>query len=114
MGMALVAVSAGLAAAGYRGRPDTVGIDLGTTFSVIALRTGNTTDVLRDEANRALVPSAVYFAPGGEVLVGHAAQAHHVMSFTAWEEKVAKMEAEHAAQLAAVEKLHQLNLLNHF
>ena len=59
MGMALVAVSTGLAVAGYKGRPDTVGIDLGTTFSVIALRTGNTTDVLRDEANRALVPSAV-------------------------------------------------------
>mmetsp|Transcript_30564 Transcript_30564/g.68531 ORF Transcript_30564/g.68531 Transcript_30564/m.68531 type:complete len:534 (+) Transcript_30564:198-1799(+) len=64
-----------LGAKGFTGRPDTVGIDLGTTFSVIALRTPNGTDVLRDADGRALVPSAVYFGPNGESpLVGHAAQ----------------------------------------
>jgi len=55
--------------------PPAVGIDLGTTYSVIAIRTEAGMQVLRDEDDRALVPSAVYFAPDGSVLVGRAAQA---------------------------------------
>ena len=43
---------------------------------MIALRTGNTTDVLLDEDGEALVPSAVYFMEGGSVLVGRAALEH--------------------------------------
>ena len=71
--VAAVAACAVLAAMGFKGRPDTVGIDLGTTYSVVALRSGQATDVLRDADGRALVPSAVYFAPDGRVLVGHEA-----------------------------------------
>jgi hypothetical protein len=51
-----------------------VGIDLGTTFSVVALRNGAVTDVLRDSQGRALVPSAVYFGADGKVLVGREAE----------------------------------------
>ena len=73
---AVVAACAALAMSGFRGRPDCVGIDLGTTFSVIALRTADGVTVLRDEKNRALIPSIVYFRGNGTVLVGHAAQAY--------------------------------------
>ena len=52
-----------------------VGIDLGTTFSVVAIRGASESYALRDEEGRALVPSAVYFAPNGSVLVGRAAEA---------------------------------------
>ena len=46
--VAAVAACAVLAAMGFKGRLDTVGIDLGTTYSVVALRNGLHTDVLRD------------------------------------------------------------------
>lgn len=71
---AVVAACAAMAMSGFRGRPDCVGIDLGTTFSVIALRTADGVTVLRDHNNRALVPSIVYFPDNGTVVVGHAAQ----------------------------------------
>jgi molecular chaperone HscA len=51
-----------------------VGIDLGTTNSLVAtLRSGLTT-VLSDEAGRRLVPSVVHYGEDGEILVGDAAQ----------------------------------------
>jgi molecular chaperone DnaK (HSP70) len=74
--VAAVAACAVLAAMGFKGRLDTVGIDLGTTYSVVALRNGLHTDVLRDASGRALVPSAVYFAPDGSMAVGHDALLH--------------------------------------
>ena len=51
-----------------------VGIDLGTTNSVVAISTGNRPEVLRDAKGRALVPSVVAFAPDGAVTVGEAAR----------------------------------------
>uniref|UniRef100_A0A7S2H244 Uncharacterized protein n=1 Tax=Octactis speculum TaxID=3111310 RepID=A0A7S2H244_9STRA len=74
---AAVAFTAGcaiLAVNGYKGRPDVVGIDLGTTYSVIALKTEYGVKVLRDEANRSLVPSMVHFGSGGAIHVGYAAE----------------------------------------
>ena len=53
-----------------------VGIDLGTTNSLVAtLRSGAPT-VLPDAQGRALLPSIVRYLPGGRVEVGYAAQAH--------------------------------------
>ena len=51
-----------------------VGIDLGTTNSVVAISTGNKPEVLRDAQGRALVPSVVAFAPDGTVTVGEEAR----------------------------------------
>ncbi len=51
-----------------------VGIDLGTTNTVVAAVRGGRAVILKDEAERALVPSVVSFHPGGEVLVGAAAK----------------------------------------
>ena len=47
-----------------------VGIDLGTTHSLVASVRSGTAEVLPDAAGRALLPSVVHYAPGGEVEVG--------------------------------------------
>jgi molecular chaperone DnaK len=52
-----------------------VGIDLGTTNTVVACVRKGQVRVLADEEGRTLLPSVVSFHPSGEVLVGHAAKA---------------------------------------
>ncbi len=47
-----------------------VGIDLGTTNSVVAISTDGNPEVLRDDDGRALVPSIVAYAPDGSAIVG--------------------------------------------
>ncbi|MBF0304521.1 MAG: Fe-S protein assembly chaperone HscA [Alphaproteobacteria bacterium] len=47
-----------------------VGIDLGTTNSVVAVSTGDKPEVLRDEDGEGLVPSVAYYAEDGAVVVG--------------------------------------------
>ena len=52
-----------------------VGIDLGTTNSLVAtVRSGSAT-VLADALGRPLLPSIVRYLPGGKVEVGYPAQA---------------------------------------
>jgi molecular chaperone HscA len=52
-----------------------VGIDLGTTHSLVATVQSGVAQVLRDEEYRALLPSIVRYLPGGAVVVGHEARA---------------------------------------
>jgi molecular chaperone HscA len=52
-----------------------VGIDLGTTNSLVATVRSGAATVLPDEQGRALLPSIVRYLPGGRVEVGYAAQA---------------------------------------
>jgi molecular chaperone HscA len=52
-----------------------VGIDLGTTNSLVATVRSGQAVVLAGDDGRTLVPSVVHFAPDGRLLVGHAAQA---------------------------------------
>ncbi|KIM00139.1 Chaperone protein HscA [Paramagnetospirillum magnetotacticum MS-1] len=47
-----------------------VGIDLGTTNSVVALARDGETEVLRDAEGKGLIPSVVYYADDGEIVVG--------------------------------------------
>ncbi|CUW39282.1 DnaK-like molecular chaperone specific for IscU [Magnetospirillum sp. XM-1] len=47
-----------------------VGIDLGTTNSVVALARDGETEVLRDAEGKGLIPSVVYYADDGEITVG--------------------------------------------
>ncbi len=47
-----------------------VGIDLGTTNSVVAVSADQKPEVLRDEDGKALVPSIVAYAPDGSSIVG--------------------------------------------
>src|SRR4051794_11335970 len=59
-----------------------VGIDLGTTNSLVAtVRSGGAT-VLPDAQGRPLLPSIVRYRPDGRVEVGHAAQAHQAVDPT--------------------------------
>jgi molecular chaperone DnaK len=51
-----------------------LGIDLGTTNSVVAIADGGQARVLTDPDGRRMVPSVVAFAPDGETLVGYAAR----------------------------------------
>jgi molecular chaperone HscA len=52
-----------------------VGIDLGTTNSVVAVSVDNKPEVLRDEDGRGLVPSIVAYAADGSAIVGGMAKA---------------------------------------
>lgn len=52
-----------------------VGIDLGTTHSLIAAVRSSVPEVLSDESGHPLIPSAVYVGQGGETLVGREALA---------------------------------------
>ena len=51
-----------------------VGIDLGTTNSLVATVRGGRTEVLPDAAGEVMLPSVVHYADGGAVLVGQAAR----------------------------------------
>ncbi|HET9623421.1 MAG TPA: Fe-S protein assembly chaperone HscA, partial [Kofleriaceae bacterium] len=56
-------------------KPRVVGIDLGTTNSLVAHVADASPAVIRGGDGGALVPSVVHYAPGGRVLVGRPAQA---------------------------------------
>jgi molecular chaperone HscA len=51
-----------------------VGIDLGTTNSLVATVRHGVAEVLEDAKGRALLPSVVRYAEDGSIIVGHAAQ----------------------------------------
>ena len=52
-----------------------VGIDLGTTNSLVAAVRSSVAEVLDDEMGRPLLPSAVQYLPGGRAITGHDALA---------------------------------------
>ena len=52
-----------------------IGIDLGTTNSLVATVKSGMATVLQDEHGHALLPSVVRYMPDGSVVVGHDAQA---------------------------------------
>ncbi len=73
--MALLQISEpGLFAAPHQHRL-AIGIDLGTTNSLVATVRSGSTVVLGDEEGHSLLPSVVHYAAEGTVTVGHAAQA---------------------------------------
>lgn len=61
-------------AAGAKPRELVVGIDLGTTNSLVAYMAGDVPQIIKDEEGRALLPSVVAFGAGGGPLVGDAAK----------------------------------------
>ena len=64
----LVVGSAVLAAFGFRGRSTTIGVDLGTTFSVVGIRDhhGKVT-IVKDKLGNSIFPSVIAFSPDGKV-----------------------------------------------
>ena len=74
--MALLQISEpGMSAAPHQHKL-AVGIDLGTTNSLVATVRSGLSNVLSDEHGHALLPSVVQYAPDNIVLVGHDAQAN--------------------------------------
>ncbi len=59
-----------------KARPRPIGIDLGTTNSLVATVRSGAATVLTDVQGRSLLPSIVRYLAGGKVEVGYAAQAH--------------------------------------
>jgi len=55
-----------------------VGIDLGTTNSLVATVRSGSPEVLSDEEGRSLLPSIVRFLPNGNANIGHKARAHQI------------------------------------
>lgn len=51
-----------------------IGIDLGTTYSLVAVQMGQTLKVLADENGEVLLPSVVHFKENNEIEVGRRAQ----------------------------------------
>jgi len=74
----LVAFCAVLSALGFKGRVEVVGIDLGTTYSVVAVSEGRKVRLFEDPKRGKLTASTVAFLRGGEILVGEAARRHGV------------------------------------
>lgn len=73
--MALLQISEpGMSAAPHQHRL-AVGIDLGTTNSLVATVRSGMSTVLQDSHGHALLPSVVRYTPDGSVAVGHEAQA---------------------------------------
>ncbi|MDH4196973.1 MAG: molecular chaperone DnaK [Candidatus Aminicenantes bacterium] len=58
--------------------PKIIGIDLGTTNSVVALQEGEKTTVIPNEEGGRTTPSVVAFTPKGEILVGQVAKRQRV------------------------------------
>lgn len=56
-----------------------LGIDLGTTNSVVAVTTDGKVNVLGDEEGNRLFPSVVSFHPSGDVLAGYAARERRLL-----------------------------------
>lgn len=73
--MALLQISEpGMSAAPHQHKL-AIGIDLGTTNSLVATVRSGMSTVLQDDHGHALLPSVVRYAPDGAVIVGHDAQA---------------------------------------
>src|SRR5258708_22957359 len=56
-----------------------IGIDLGTTFSLVASVEHSQPRIIADERGERLVPSVVGFSPQGELLVGTPARNQYVL-----------------------------------
>ncbi|HEY4159146.1 MAG TPA: Hsp70 family protein, partial [Polyangiaceae bacterium] len=56
-----------------------IGIDLGTTNTVVSIVRDGQASALADEAGHTLIPSVVSFHPNGNVLVGRAAKERRIV-----------------------------------
>ncbi|CEG39228.1 molecular chaperone [Plasmopara halstedii] len=75
----LLIASALLARQGFTGRDHVVGIDLGTTYSVVAIFQKNNVTAIADNEGHVLVPSTVAYLPDGGVLIGREARTHRTI-----------------------------------
>ena len=62
-----------MAAFGFRGRVTTVGVDLGTTFSVIGFSQNGKVVIIEDKEGHKIFPSIVSYQENGDILAGYQA-----------------------------------------
>ncbi|MBM3622204.1 MAG: Fe-S protein assembly chaperone HscA [Alphaproteobacteria bacterium] len=86
--------------AGERGLA--VGIDLGTTNSVVAIARESVAEVLRDEHGDGLVPSVVFYGDDGQVIVGKDAQTRFADNPDAVVSSIKRLMGRGAADLSGV------------
>ena len=75
LGTLFVAGCAIMAAFGFKGRVTTIGVDLGTTFSVVGISNKGVVSIVSDEQGHKIFPSIVSFLDGGKVIAGYEALA---------------------------------------
>ena len=102
-----------LAARGFKGRDMVVGIDLGTTYSVVGVNQQGAVRMIANEKGRFLVPSVVTFLPNGTTLVGHAAKRmlKRYPAHTIYNAKRFIGREWHHPSVAADQKLHAFRLV---
>ena len=77
----------------------TIGIDLGTTNSVVAVMDGGEAKVIPNEEGSRTAPSVVAFTKSGEILVGQVARRHprpiqktrFIRSSVSWDAAITKL-----------------------
>lgn len=69
--MSCIAICAILAAFGFKGRVTTVGVDLGTTFSVVGYSKGGKVTIVQDKHGHRIFPSIVSYLEDGGIVAGY-------------------------------------------
>src|SRR5215831_11558857 len=82
-----------------------IGIDLGTTNSLVAHMTAAGPEVIRDAGGNGLVPSVVSFLPDGSALVGDAANQRRVSDPTTTVHSVKRLMGKGLADLGREREL---------
>jgi molecular chaperone DnaK len=85
-----------------------VGIDLGTTNSLVAVFDGSGPRVIRDETGEGRVPSVLAFTPDGRVTIGWEAKAHAVENPTSTVFSIKRLMGRGYEELAASGELGYL------
>lgn len=89
-----------------------VGIDLGTTNSLVATFRNGSLQVLADEQGRALLPSVVHYADGGSVVVGSEAQSFAAEDPSNTLASVKRLMGRSYADVSATEQLSTYELID--
>ena len=69
--VAVVAICAGMAFMGFKGRITTVGVDLGTTFSVVGINVNGKVVIVEDKLGRKIFPSIISYGDNGNILAAY-------------------------------------------
>lgn len=69
--IAVVAICAGMAWFGFKGRVTTIGVDLGTTFSVVGINQHGKIVIVEDKFGHKIFPSVVSYMDSGHILAAY-------------------------------------------
>ena len=90
-----------------------IGIDLGTTNSVVAIMEGSEPKVIPNAEGNRLTPSMVTFAKGGEVFVGEPSRRQAVLNPKCTIQSIKRFMGRRANEVAAEEKTVSYDVIGH-